>query len=130
MLLAECFYPLVMLFLKVSLSLFFLRITPVQWQRYAIYITLAVSTIANIMFFFLMLFQCGKPGKALGLITKKALGQCIPATAGLVLSYSHGILDTLSDVLFATLPYWLLRHSTMARREKWSAASILVLAAL
>jgi hypothetical protein len=130
MIIAECFYPIVMLVLKISLSLFFLRIISIQWQRYAIYIALGVTTIGNVMFFSLMLFQCGKPGTGLDLITRRATGQCISTVAGIGLGYTHGLIDTLTDVWFATLPYFLLRHSTMSRREQWSTTFVLMLAAV
>lgn len=58
-LIAEVVYVLGTISLKVTLGLLFLRIFIVKWQRWFIYVVMAVNVVYGIFFFFYVLFQCG-----------------------------------------------------------------------
>ncbi len=130
MLLSEDFYVLVMLFLKITIGLFFLRIICIPWHRILINITIIISSIFNFCALIFVIFQCGIPSGGLEYITRRSEGRCITKDAGLGISYVHGVIGTLTDLVYATLPYLLLRGSNMCTREKWTAVFILSLAAV
>ena len=130
MLITEYFYPLTMLLLKVSIGYFFLRIIEVSWQRRVVWAVMVVSIVANIGYFFFLLFQCGKPAGGEDFLQRQLARQCISTEGANGIIYTHGVLDTLSDVVFASLPYFLLKDSMMNKREKWSTGLILALATM
>jgi hypothetical protein len=52
------FSPPVVMFAKLSIGFFLLRLIRAKTQRYIIYFALLVNTLFSIAYFFLVLFQC------------------------------------------------------------------------
>jgi hypothetical protein len=127
---AESFYVLTMLVLKISLALFFLRIMVKPWQQRVVYITITVSSLVSIGYFFFAVFQCGyTSGSAWVFFVRKLTDQCVTPTQIIAVSYTHAGVTTLTDIIFAVLPLFMLRGSRIAARERWIVSFILVLGA-
>jgi hypothetical protein len=124
---AECFYILAMLTLKISLGIFFLRIFTVKCHRVVIYTAVILSTVFSTVWFFFTAFQCGAPVTALSFFNRRLEGKCISDTEILGWSYTHAAIVMSTDLTFALLPIALLRRSSMDQREKITVIFILVL---
>jgi hypothetical protein len=123
-LVAEISYLTSILFLKVSLGLFFLRIVQVKWQRKVIYGVIIMSTLVQSYHAFLLLFACGNPKHY---PEHMLLSKCIPKHIQVDLAYSQGAVTTLTDFIFALLPIPLLWNTTLDMRSKLSVAFVLIL---
>jgi hypothetical protein len=130
LLVTEIFYVLTMLFLKISLAIFFLRIMVAPWQRRVVYITAGIATAFSLAYFFFAIFQCGVPKGPYVFFIRKLSGQCVTPTQILGFSYAHGAITSLTDVIFGFLPIPMLHHTTMNRREKTTVGFILILGAM
>ena len=127
MLVAESFYILTVLAFKISLGLFFLRITKEPQLRMVVYITIGISTAFSIAYFFFVVFQCGVPKNAMTFILSKLRGRCRAKATALGMAYTHALVVSLTDFVFAILPLALLKNSLLDRREKWIVGLILVM---
>ncbi|KAF2432375.1 hypothetical protein EJ08DRAFT_585601 [Tothia fuscella] len=130
LIITECFYVLTMLVLKLSIAIFFLRIIAKRWQRVVVYISAGVSILINTVSFFFIVFQCGVPSSAYLIFIRLASGQCISRGQILGLNYGQGGITTLTDVVFAILPIFMLQGTNMNSRERWTVGFILLLAAV
>jgi hypothetical protein len=123
---AEVFYLTTILFLKVSLGLFFLRVIIKKWLRKIVYATIIISTLINIYHCFFVVFSCGNPKLYLEHTLEK---QCVRKSVVVGLAYEQATVTTLTDWIFALLPIPLLWNTTMDRRSKLSVGLILSLGA-
>ncbi|KAF2230085.1 hypothetical protein EV356DRAFT_454598 [Viridothelium virens] len=126
-LLIESFYILSMVFFKISLGTFLLRLVIRRWHTIFIYAFMTLSTIYGIVYFFFALFQCGNPTK---ILENKLAGRCQPASVQLGMGYTHVAVQALVDWAFATLPVVIMWNANMNRRSKFSVAFILMLGAI
>jgi hypothetical protein len=99
----------------------------VKWQRRLIYISTGFYTLYSIIFVFLVTFRCGSPPD---LLVNAYKGKCISNEAIMPLTYISGSLNAASDVVFATLPVFILWNSHMPRRAKLSAGVLLSMGCL
>jgi hypothetical protein len=121
-----------MIFSKISLGLFFLRILVERWQKRILYGIIGLSTAVGIGYFFYAVFACGNPDSGERYWERKIAHQCTGGSLALVdgIGFTHGIVMALTDITLASLPIPVIRRSKMARREKMVIYGILVLAAL
>jgi len=130
LLIAEHFYTLNIMILKVSLGVFFLRIMIFRWQRWVIYAAMAVSTTIGTAYFFVGVFQCGYFSNIWIFLSRRVtLEGCIPVTPALGVAYTQASVAALTDWIYAILPLFLLYNAQMKRREKNIVFGILSLAA-
>ena len=88
---------------------------------------MGLNVLYGVGFFFLVLFQCGSPDQfALKIIT----GQCLSVAAIDGVSYSHSVLNALSDLVFGVLPVFLICQTKMSIRSKTSVGGILCLGSM
>lgn len=113
--------------LKVALGIFFLRVVVKNWQRYVIYVTIFISTGYNIAYLFLAVFQCGNPSQFL---LHEFQQKCSSTGTLLSINYTSGVINALSDWVFALLPISIVWSAKMPRPAKISAGCILGLGAL
>lgn len=123
-LVAQVSYLTSILFLKLSLGLFFLRVVLVKWQRRIIYGIMIMSTTVQSYHAFLLVFSCGNPKTY---PDSMVMGQCLPRNVQVDLAYVQGAVTTLTDFLFALLPIPLLWKTTLDTRSKLSVAFVLLL---
>jgi hypothetical protein len=115
-----------MLFLKLSLCAFFLRILISRLQRSLVYVIIAISTIINLIEGIWINFMCGVPdGK---FVPKILAHQCAPRKTQAGIAYSQATVNTFTDVALATIPVWLLWRMQMKIWTKVSVGGILILA--
>ena len=124
---AETFYVLTITVFKISLGLFFLRITNAFWQRYVVYVAVFISTTFSITYMFFAIFQCGVPKSGLDFALKKLSMQCIDVKVITGMGYAHAAVVAATDWTFAILPIPLLRESRMPLRDKISVGFVLTL---
>ncbi|KAG9603246.1 hypothetical protein KCU97_g1617, partial [Aureobasidium melanogenum] len=117
------FYVLTIIFLKISLAFFYLRIIVQRWQKIVIYIAATGMTLYGLAYGFLYMFRCG-PNVNQQLIYW-AEGKCIPDHTLLVMTYVFGSLDTLTDFIYAFLPVYILWNSNMPLGMKLTAGFLL-----
>lgn len=60
-LVSELLYIVATMSLKVSLGLLLLRVLVKRWMKWVIYVTMVVSVVYGLVYFFIVLFQCGNP---------------------------------------------------------------------
>jgi hypothetical protein len=119
-----------MMFLKISLAIFFLRIMVSVWQRRVVYLAAGLSATFNFGYLFFAIFQCGLPEGPRIFFIRRLTGQCVTRTQILGVSYVQGVITALTDVTFGILPIFVLMHTSMNLREKAIVTFILVLAAV
>ena len=98
-----------------------------RWQRWIVYGTAAVSTILNAGFLFVLIFQCGVPGNYLAL---DLAGKCLPPKVAVALTFLQAGVTTASDLIFATLPVFIVWKLHVNKRTKVTVYLIMSLAAL
>lgn len=110
--------------LKVSLGLLLLRVLVKRWMKWTIWSVMGITIIFGVIYFFIVLFQCGNP-KGFG--KKIILGQCLSHATIEGTSYVHAVLTALADVVYAILPVVFLWNADFSRRAKISVGGILML---
>jgi hypothetical protein len=130
LLVAESFYVTTMCALKVSVSIFFLRVMLKPWQRWVIYVSLGLATAINIAYFFVIVFQCGVPKGGMSFLLRSMANKCLTPAQFLGVSYTHGAISSGTDMIFAALPVAMLRQSNLRTRERVTVLMILTLAAV
>jgi hypothetical protein len=130
MLITEQFYTLTIITLKLSLGLFFLRITAFTWQRWVIYCVMVVSSLIGTTYFFIGVFQCGYFSSIWVFLERRiTLQGCIPEPAALGAAYTQASVSALTDWICAILPLFMLRNTRIRKREKYVVFGIISLAA-
>jgi hypothetical protein len=117
-----------MMTLKISLGIFFARIVVQQWQVRLIYATVGTNIFSSIAAFFYCLFRCGS--NIDNYVSQQLTLQCTPRTLDRFMAYQAAGITTLTDIVFVTLPVFILWNANMSRRSKTSVGFILCLAAL
>jgi hypothetical protein len=85
---------------------------------------MAISTIVHIFNTFFTIFLCGNPN---GFLLKSLENKCVSRTVQLGLAYEQCAVATITDWIFATLPFFILRDSKLDSRSKISVGFILML---
>lgn len=113
-----------MVFFKISLAIFFLRIVIRPWQRYIIIATVTINTVFGAFLFFVALFNCGDPSKYL---QHELDGICLPWSTTYGIQLTGCILNATTDWIFAVLPIFVLVKAMMPLSLKISAGFVLLL---
>src|ERR1700748_1653731 len=113
-----------MIFVKLSLGMFFLRIIVQKQLRWIVYAAMTLSTVYNLFTSFWDIGVCGNPTNYLENLLK---GNCVPKNAQIALTYIHGVVNTLTDIMFGCLPFLIMRHSSLPRNIKIYVCCLLVL---
>ncbi|QDS73988.1 hypothetical protein FKW77_008574 [Venturia effusa] len=127
---AEVFYVLSIMALKIALSVFFLRLTVVPWQRRVVLVALAVSSSFSVLMFFFVVFQCGVYDNATVFLLRRIANQCASNDFNLGMTYTHAIITTSTDWTFLILPFCILKESLMKKNEKRTIILILMFASI
>ncbi|EKG14877.1 Cell wall galactomannoprotein [Macrophomina phaseolina MS6] len=114
-LIAQLGYILTVLFMKLSVCTFYLRIAVLKWQVWTVYALMGINAIYTIGYFILILNQC-TPASFLWTQLRGAKGHCLPNRGILGTSYTHNPISILSDWILATMPLFMLKGSKLNRR--------------
>ncbi|KAF2168181.1 hypothetical protein M409DRAFT_53484 [Zasmidium cellare ATCC 36951] len=117
-------YITAMVFLKISLGIFYLRFVIRTWEKYAVYSTIIISTAYGVFLFFIALLNCGNPSKYL---ENELKGICMPNNAIYPIQLAGALVNACTDWVLAIMPIYILVKGTMPLRVKISAGVVLLL---
>jgi hypothetical protein len=118
------------MFIKLSVGVFFMRVTIVPWHRWVTIAMLTISTSFGASFLFFAIFQCHTwptPRKFTLLMLR---GQCIAPIPGLAMNYTHAVLNAATDWVCGILPLFMIKQSRMPIKAKAAVVFLLGLAAM
>lgn len=141
------FYTMTIVFLKLSVGVFLIRISNRKLHKRIIYATMAISTIWGLVTVLILIFQCGYPSSmneyiiastaALSYIICAAAdsmtgvnAKCISGAVALGIGYSWAVVTTGSDFLFTALPLFILRDAQINKRARIVLSVLLTMGAL
>ncbi|RAK72709.1 integral membrane family protein [Aspergillus fijiensis CBS 313.89] len=107
---------------KISIGLFLLRFAPRKGYRIFIWVVIALMLIYTTICFFTLIFQCHDMRSIWDFSVKS---KCFAPIQLLKLSYTNTALNILTDLIFAILPIFMLRHLQVNKRTKASLICIL-----
>ncbi|KAI8299567.1 hypothetical protein K4K61_010538 [Colletotrichum sp. SAR11_59] len=126
--LATATYVLDMLFIKLSIGFFLLRLSTSKVYNWIIYVSLAIITVWSTVIFFWNIFQCS-PVEAQWDYTILN-SQCVSPNAVVAAAYSISVMTILSDWLYALIPIPLIWNVKMSKQAKATVIVILGLGIL
>lgn len=118
-----------MIFSKMSIGCFLLRIVPGRSHRWVVYAAMTVSTVSGGLFFFAALFQCWP----VSFVWDKAQpggGRCFGINVIIALTYTFSAFSILTDFTFTLLPFFLVARLMMDPKTKAALVLILSMACL
>ncbi|KAG8170092.1 hypothetical protein KVR01_000837 [Diaporthe batatas] len=108
-------YCWTMIFSKISIGIFLLRIIVERIQVWFIYMALTINVLTGMVFFFVTTLQC-QPVSYFW--NKDQPGKCIQIDIIIGLTYLYSSLNIIVDFTFAILPIFIVRKLNMKRRMK------------
>ncbi|KAI1036570.1 hypothetical protein LB503_002955 [Fusarium chuoi] len=121
--LATATYILDMMFIKLSIGVFLLRLCVKRVYVWIIWISLAIISIWSVVLFFWNLFQC-KPVEMQWDFRIKD-GNCVSADQIVSAAYAISVMTVVSDWLYALLPIPMLWSVKMTKQAKTTVIAIL-----
>ncbi|KAM0435172.1 hypothetical protein ACHAPT_003262 [Fusarium lateritium] len=121
--LATATYVLDMMFIKLSIGVFLLRLSVKKVYTWIIWISLAVITIWSTVIFFWNMFQCNPVEKQWDF--RIAYGHCVSADEIVSAAYAISAMTIVSDWLYAILPIPMLWTVKMTKTAKATVIVIL-----
>ncbi|PSR76754.1 hypothetical protein BD289DRAFT_456899 [Coniella lustricola] len=117
-------YCWTMIFSKISIGLFLLRILIHKGSRMLVYLAMCLSVVTGLIFFFVALLQCSPIpyfwDKTIG-------GHCISIEVIIDLTFLYSSLNIMCDFTFALMPIFIVRNLNMPRRLKMATIPLLSL---
>ncbi|KIW06271.1 uncharacterized protein PV09_02743 [Verruconis gallopava] len=130
LIISETFYIWCVLVLKLSVGLFYLRLSVERWQKLVVYFLMAISTSFSIGLFFFEVFQCGYFTSMLEFVLKKAADECVSGYTIEAMTYTHAAITAFTDWVFVILPFFILKSSKMQTKEKIVVGSLMAFASV
>lgn len=122
---ATAFYALSILFLKLSLGAFFLRVFSIlRFQRTIIYTVVGISTILTLVSFVLSAATCGASG---GFFQSTSVSSCNVGRVYSIITTIWSYVNAVGDFIFAALAVDAIRRAQMKMKTKIIAALVLVI---
>jgi hypothetical protein len=115
--------------LKISLGVLLLRFIMEKWQKKVVWITIVLSTIYSIGYFFVNLFQCGYFANIQEYLQKKQNSQCLGEPQILGMTYTFSAVNAVTDWVLTGIPFLVLRRTHMNSKQKATVGFILLLGA-
>ena len=117
-----------MVFLKLSLGYFFLRLLVTPAQRRTVYTVMYFAVALNISISIFDIFLCGNP-KDYPLKIQLQRG-CASQKVQRATAWIQAVFNAITDLTFFAVPYWLLSNSMLPRNLKLYVIGILGLATM
>jgi hypothetical protein len=127
---AECFYITTIIFLKLSLGIFFLRLVQLPVQKRIIYVAMLANSVFGVAMLLFAIFQCGTNSNGFEFLMKRLGNKCASDATALGMTYTHAVITTTTDWTFLLLPIFILKDSLMEREEKRTLICILAFASM
>ncbi|RGP73766.1 hypothetical protein FLONG3_6187 [Fusarium longipes] len=121
--LATATYILDMMFIKLSIGVFLLRLSVKKVYNWIIWISLAIITIWSLVLWFWNLFQCNPVEMQWDFRIED--GHCVSADQIVSAAYAISVMTVLSDWLYALLPIPMLWSVKMTKQAKATVIVIL-----
>lgn len=117
---------------KISVCVFLMRITIERIHIWTLYLVMALTVIAGLVFMFLMLLQC-QPLSYFW--TRLAMddsikGHCIDMDIIIIMTYVYSAFAALCDFTVGILPIFLVHKLHMKRQTKYAVMGILSMACM
>nr|XP_036583058.1 integral membrane family protein [Colletotrichum truncatum]KAF6791954.1 integral membrane family protein [Colletotrichum truncatum] len=126
--LATATYVLDMLFIKLSIGFFLLRLSNSKVYNWILYISLAIVTIWSTVIFFWNIFQCSPVEAQWDYAIPNS--RCVSPNDVVAAAYSISVMTILSDWLYALLPIPMIWNVKMTKQAKATVIVILGLGIL
>jgi hypothetical protein len=126
--LATATYVSNMMFIKLSIAIFLLRIAVKPVYKWILYVSLVIIAIWSLALFFWNLFQCN-PVSAQWDYTIPG-SHCVSSEQVVSAAYALSVMTILSDWLYALLPVPMIWSVKMTRQAKVTVVAILGLGVL
>lgn len=110
---------------KVSIGCFLLRITNRRIDAWIIYISMVITVLSGVIYFFVVMFQCNPVSFAWD---KNQPGSCMSMNTIMTFTWIYSILNIICDLTFAILPCFLVWNLQMHRRNKIALLPVLTIA--
>ncbi|KAM0340059.1 hypothetical protein ACHAPQ_001334 [Fusarium lateritium] len=121
--LATATYILDMMFIKLSIGVFLLRLCVKKVYNWIIWVSLTIISIWSIVLFFWNLFQCHPVEMQWDFRIKE--GKCVSADQIVSAAYAISVMTVVSDWLYALLPIPMLWSVKMTKQAKATVIAIL-----
>ncbi|KAH8591728.1 hypothetical protein B0O99DRAFT_577950 [Bisporella sp. PMI_857] len=122
----ELLYVMTTTVAKLSIGVYFLRLSSKKYQVQIIYATLGVVMLFSAMYFFFLLFQC-TPIQFYWTQFDDGRGSCLSRSVLANVTYAHAAMSAATDWSFGILPIFFVWKMTMNPRTKLSVVLILSL---
>lgn len=120
-------YAATMIFSKISIGCFLLRIVQRRAHRRIVYTAMAASTVSGALFFCAALFQCWP----VSFVWNKAQpGHCFDMNLIVAVTYTYSAFSIVTDFTFTILPLFLVSRLMMDPKTKAALVPILSMACL
>ncbi|KAM4056086.1 integral membrane family protein [Hirsutella rhossiliensis] len=120
---ATAVYVLNMVFIKLSIGVFLLRLAVWTAYKWILWISLVVFTLWGLGIFIWNIFQCTPVAKQWDFRIER--GFCASPDAIIASAYALSVLTVLSDWLYALLPVPMVWNVKMTKQAKWTVVAIL-----
>ncbi|GAP84900.1 putative integral membrane protein [Rosellinia necatrix] len=110
---------------RVSIGLFLLRIAVKKWHRRVLQITIGITTVMTIVYFFLIVFQCSPPSYFWEKESAEASGSCGHERVAVAATLVWGSFAAVMDWILGLLPISMLWQVRINRQSKVGIAGIL-----
>ncbi|KAI6782908.1 uncharacterized protein J7T54_002067 [Emericellopsis cladophorae] len=121
--LAIAFYILEMMFIKLSIGIFLLRIASQAVYVWILRISLVIISVWSTVIFFWNIFQCDPVPKQWDY--RIETGKCVPPEALVMAAYALSAMTIVSDWLYALLPIPMVWNVRMSKQAKVTVILIL-----
>lgn len=112
---------------KLSIGVYFLRLSNKKYQFWVIYTTLTVVMLFSSMYFFFLVFQCTPITYTWRQFYKNSNGKCLSRSILANVTYAHAAMSAATDWAFGILPVFFVWKLKMNPRTKLSVILILSL---
>ncbi|KAG9243873.1 hypothetical protein BJ878DRAFT_461411 [Calycina marina] len=112
---------------KLSIGVYFLRLSNQRYQFRVIYTTLGVVILFSTMYFWFLVFQCTPISFTWAQFYSNASGKCLKRATLAKLTYAHAVISAVTDSAFGILPVFFVWKLKMSLRTKISVVLILSL---
>lgn len=114
-----------MIFAKLSIGVFLLRVTVTKMHRWTIYTVMGLTCLTGLVFFFVTLLQC----TPISFFWNKAeKGSCINIDIIIALTFLYSVISAVCDFTYGILPIFLVMNLNMSKNSKIALIPILSMA--
>ncbi|OBT81791.1 hypothetical protein VE02_09625 [Pseudogymnoascus sp. 03VT05] len=125
----EPVYVLSNMALKLSISIFLLRLAVTRASRIIIYVIIGVVEAYSAFYFFLFVLQC-RPSSYFWTQYTGGTGTCVSPKVTVDATYAYSAISCVADWGLGLMPIFLIWHIQMDMRTKMSVAAILSVGAI